>query len=378
MVERLKAAGAVIIGKTNVPVALADWQTTNPIYGTTNNPYDIERTPGGSSGGSAAALAAGYVALEAGSDIGGSLRTPAHFCGVHAHKPTLGLVPARGHTPPGRPALPVHDELAVVGPMARSAADLALLLDVLAEPDELALGAGYRLALPPPRHDRLAGFRVLVLDEHPSVPTSAVVRAAIDRFAADLAGAGVVVSRESPLLPDLAAAARLYQRMLHSELGAGFPPEVYARAVAEAAELPADDGSLDAERVRGRVLSHREWRHGAAERDLLRARWRALFAEFDVVVTAVTPTPAFPHDHGPMGARRLDIDGTAHPYLDQVAPAGVATLPGLPATALPIARSPEGLPIGVQAIGPAYGDRTTIRFAELAEREFGGFTAPPL
>src|SRR5213078_4877681 len=136
VVERLKAAGAVIIGKTNVPVALADWQSTNPIYGTTNNPYDIERTPGGSSGGSAAALAAGYVALEAGSDIGGSLRVPTHYCGVFAHKPSYGLVPTRGHTPPNVPPLPVDIDLAVVGPMARSAADLALALDVVAGPDE--------------------------------------------------------------------------------------------------------------------------------------------------------------------------------------------------------------------------------------------------
>jgi amidase len=378
VVARVRAAGAVVLGATNVPLALGDLQTYNDLYGTTANPWDPARTCGGSSGGSAAALAAGYGALSLGSDIGGSLRNPAHFCGVYAHKPTLGLLPARGHTPPGRPALPSEHQLAVIGPMARSAADLALLLDVLAEPDELALGAAYRLALPAPRHDALDGFRVLVLDAHPSVPTSAAVRAAIERFAADLAGAGAAVARQSPLLPDQEAAARLSMRMLMSELGADFPPEVYDAARAAAGRLDPDDRSLAAERARGTVLSHREWMRADAERAVLRQRWRELFAEFDVVVLPVAPTPAFPHDHSPVRTRRLDVDGTGHDYLDQIALAGVATLPGLPATALPLGPSADGLPIGVQAIGPAYGDRTTIRFAELVEREFGGFTAPPL
>ncbi|MCO1655570.1 amidase [Pseudonocardia sp. S2-4] len=377
-VARVKAAGAVVLGVTNVPLALGDLQTYNDIHGTTANPWDVGRTPGGSSGGSAAALAAGYGALSLGSDIGGSLRNPAHFCGVHAHKPTIGLLPARGHTPPGLPALPVEHELAVIGPMARSAADLALLLDLLAEPDELALGAAYRLALPGPRHDALERFRVLVVDTHPSVPTSSAVRAAIDRFAGDLAGAGVAVAHGSPLLPDLDAAARVYLRMLFSELGATFPPRAYANARAAVERLDADDRSLDAERTRGTVLSHREWMHAADGRAVLRGRWRELFAEFDVVLLPVTPTPAFPHDHSPFPARRIDIDGTGHGYFDQLALAGVATLPGLPATVLPLGTSPDGLPIGVQAIGPAYGDRTTIRFAELVEREFGGFTPPPL
>jgi amidase len=262
--------------------------------------------------------------------------------------------------------------------MARSATDLALLLDLLAEPDELALGAGYRLALPAPRHDALDGFRVLVVEAHPSVPTSSVVRAAIDRFADDLAGAGAKVARESALLPAQEPAARLYMRMLLSELGTGFPPEVYENALAAAARLAPDDRSLAAERARGTVLSHRDWMIGAAERAVLRGQWRELFTEFDVVVYPVTPTTAFPHDHGPVPTRRLGIDGTDVDYLDQLALAGVATLPGLPATVLPLGPSADGLPIGVQAIGPAFGDRTTIRFAELAEREFGGFTPPPL
>ena len=119
-VARVKAAGAVVLGKTNVPIFLGDWQSYNEIYGTTNNPWDLGRTPGGSSGGSAAALAAGFGSLSLGSDIGGSLRAPAHYCGVYAHKPTWGLVPVRGHTPPGTPPLSREIDLAVVGPMAQA------------------------------------------------------------------------------------------------------------------------------------------------------------------------------------------------------------------------------------------------------------------
>ena len=173
-VARVKSAGAVVLGKTNVPVGLEDWQSYNEIYGTTNNPFDLGRTPGGSSGGSAAALAVGYGPLSLGSDIGGSLRAPAHFCGVYAHKPTFGLIPFRGHTPPPYPPLPREPDLAVVGPMSRSANDLSDLLDVIAGPDEIEAGRGYRLALPAARHTDIKAFRILVVDTHPLMPTAGV------------------------------------------------------------------------------------------------------------------------------------------------------------------------------------------------------------
>src|SRR5213080_5009462 len=178
-----QSAGAIVLGKTNVPLNLADWQSFNEVYGTTNNPWDLTCTPGGSSGGSAAALAAGFVPLELGSDIGGSLRAPAHFCGVFAHKPTLDLIPQRGSGPPQIPAVPVRGDLSVYGPMARSAADLALELDVVAGADEVAEGVGYKLALPPPRHDTLADFRVLVLDAHPLCPVAGSIKIALNGLA---------------------------------------------------------------------------------------------------------------------------------------------------------------------------------------------------
>jgi amidase len=200
-VARLKAAGAVILGKTNVPFMLEDWQSYNDIYGTTNNPWDPARTPGGSSGGAAAALAAGFVALELGSDIGGSLRCPARFCGVFAHKPSIDLVPLGGAGPPHVPNVPIRNSLAVAGPMARSAADLALELDVIAGPDERDNGVAYKLALPPARHRDLKSFRVLVVDRHPLCPTAASVQSALDGLADRLGRAGVNVARASLLLP---------------------------------------------------------------------------------------------------------------------------------------------------------------------------------
>jgi len=177
-ITRVKEAGGVILGKTNVPVGLGDWQSYNDIYGTTSNPFDLGRTPGGSSGGSSAALAVGYGPLSLGSDIGGSLRVPAFHCGVYAHKPSFNLVPVRGHTPPPFPAIPVERDLSVLGPMARCAADLSLLLDVIAGPDPLDAGVGYKLALPPPRHDDLKDFRVLVVEDHPIMPPNKDIRTA--------------------------------------------------------------------------------------------------------------------------------------------------------------------------------------------------------
>ena len=258
-ISRAKAAGGVVLGKTNVPVGLGDWQSYNEIYGTTNNPFDLGRTPGGSSGGSAAALAAGYGPLSLGSDIGGSLRVPAFHCGVYAHKPTYNVAPVRGHTPPPFPPIPLDRDMAVIGPMARSAADLSLLLDVIAGPDPLDAGVGYKLTLPPPRRNALKDFRVLVVDSDPVLPSDKDIRGAIEKLAGGLARSGVNVARQSPLLPDFAESSRLYMRMLMSFLGAFFAPEVIAGAQAGAAQLTADNKSLAAERLRGMTQSHRDW-----------------------------------------------------------------------------------------------------------------------
>lgn len=378
-ISRVKQAGGVIIGKTNVPVGLGDWQSYNEIYGTTNNPFDLGRTPGGSSGGSSAALAAGYGPLSLGSDIGGSLRVPAFHCGVYAHKPTFNLAPVRGHTPPPFPPIPLDRDMAVIGPMARSAADLSLLLDAIAGPDPLDTGVGYKLALPPPRHHALKEFRVLVVDSDPVLPSNKDIRGAIEKLSASLTKAGVSVARQSPLLPDFADSSRLYMRMLMAFLGAFFPPEVIAGAKAGAAQLAADNSSLAAERLRGITQSHRDWVLDDGARARLRAQWRELFKSFDAVICPIMPTPAYPHDHSPdQETRRIKIDGKDHVYPDQLAWPGIATLPGLPATAIPLGLSPQGLPVGVQIVGPWLEDRTPLKLAELIEREFGGFVPPPM
>jgi amidase len=378
-ISRVKDAGGVILGKTNVPLGLGDWQSYNDIYGTTNNPYNLGRTPGGSSGGSAAALAAGYGPLSLGSDIGGSLRVPGFHCGAYAHKPTFALAPSRGHLPPPLPAIPFDRDMAVIGPMARSAADLALLLDVIAGPDPLEAGIAYRLELPAPRHDSLKNFRVLVVGSDPVLPPNKEVRDAIEKLAGNLAKAGASVARQSPLLPNFAETTRLYMRMLLSFLGAFMLPEVYAGAQAGAAQLSPDDRSLPAERLRGITASHRARVLDETARARLRAQWRELFKNFDAVICPVMPTPAYPHDHSPeQEKRRIPIDGKEYPYPDQLAWPGIATLPGLPSTAIPLGLSGEGLPIGVQIVGPWLEDRTPLKLAELIEREFGGFIAPPM
>jgi amidase len=378
-ITRVKDAGGVILGKTNVPVGLGDWQSYNDIYGTTNNPFDLGRTPGGSSGGSSAALAAGYGPLSLGSDIGGSLRVPAFHCGVYAHKPSFNLAPTRGHTTPPFPAIPNDRDMAVIGPMARGAADLSLLLDVMAGPDPLDAGAAYKLALPPARHDDLKSFRVLIIEGHPLLPPDKDVRGAIAKLAANLAKAGAKVSHESPLLPDFTESSRLYMRRLLSFLGTFMLPEVIAGARAAAAQLSPDDKSLAAERLRGMTQSHRDWVLDDGARARLRAQWHQLFKSFDAVICPIMPTPAYPHDHSlEQEKRRIAIDGKDYVYPDQLAWPGIATLPGLPATAIPLGLSPAGLPVGVQIVGPWLEDRTPLRLAELIEREFGGFVPPPM
>jgi amidase len=379
VVSRLKSVGAVVLGKTNVPLALADFQSYNDIYGTTNNPWDVGRSPGGSSGGSAAALAAGFGPMSIGSDIGGSLRVPAHFCGVYAHKPSLGLVPMRGYNAPPLAPLPGHGDLAVLGPMTRTAADLWLTLDVIAGPDERAAGVGYRLALPAPRHVHLKDFRVLVVDRHPLIPTASAVREAMSRLAERMAKAGATVAQSTALLPDLAASARLYMMLLTAVKSVGMTSEGFEEAQKLAAALDPGDDRLGAARTRGTVMTHRDWLETDRARALMQQQWRALFCEWDVVVCPAALVPAFPHDHSlPIEARHLEVDGNEYPYYDAcfvwADPAGTC---GLPATAAPIDHSPSGLPIGVQIVGPYLEDRTTIRFADLLEREFGGFVPPP-
>jgi amidase len=371
-IQRLKRAGAVIFGKTNVPLRLADFQSYNDIYGTTNNPWNVDRTPGGSSGGSAAALAAGLTGIETGSDIGGSIRNPAHFCGVFGHKPTWNLLPPRGHAMPGVLA---PSDISVIGPLARSARDLETATLAMAGPDEIA-GCGLTLSLP--RLGKPASaLHVAVWSDDAVCPVSRAVRERVEAVGAALADAGANVDTEAR--PDFGASAssETFQFLLQATMTARAPDEDYAALQAQVAALEDDDTSFRARTLRAQAASFRDWFRHNEIRTHLRWAWHAFFERFDVLLTPIMPTSAFPHDHGPFGARTVDVDGVQRPYFEQVFWAGLAGVSLLPATIVPTGPDQNGLPIGVQIIGPEYGDLTTIAIAQLLEQAGFAFQPPP-
>ena len=371
-VRRLKIAGAHFLGKTNVPIQLSDFQSYNEIYGTTNNPWNLERIPGGSSGGSAAALAAGLTALEAGSDIGGSIRNPAHFCGVYGHKPTWNIVPQRGHALPGMLASP---DIAVVGPLARSAEDLALALGLVSGPEEL-VEAGWKLDLPDSRHSQISDFRVALWPDDACAPVSAEIAARVQQLGDRLAKLGATVSDTARPAFEPSGSHDVYQSMLQGAMSAGIPDADFAGLQSHAAALEPADSSVAAQMLRGAVQTHRDWVRQNNQRAGLRMAWRDFFQDWDVVLCPQSPTVAFPHDHAPPMARMLEVDGVAQPYFQQIFWAGLATVSYLPSTVFPTGPSAGGLPIGLQAVGGEYQDRTCIEFARLVAEHFGGFVAP--
>ncbi len=371
-ISRLKSAGAIIIGKTNVPRMLTDWQSFNDIYGTTNNPWNLHYTPGGSSGGSAAAVAAGFVSLELGSDFAGSIRVPANFCGIYGHKPSVNLVPMRGGGPPGSPPSPhLLSDLIVAGPLAITAADLALGLDVLAGPDEWWDGKAYKLFLPPPRHTALKNFRVLIIKSHPLWKTAESITNSIDDLALRLNKMGVKVSFDIESLPDLVEITRTFISIFSSYIGGNLPIEEFQKIESEAKMLSPNDESFQAYFLRGCIMTYREWLAKMRTRGALRQQWRKIFKEFDVVLCPVMPTLAFPHDHSDPATRQIEIDGQLFPYSGLYSWSSFASLFGFPSTAAPTGITETGLPLGIQIIGDYLEDYTTIKFAELLEREFG-------
>ncbi len=372
-VARLKAAGAHFLGKTNVPFSLADFQSYNDIYGTTGNPWDLARTPGGSSGGSAAALAAGLTALEAGSDIGGSIRNPAHYCGVYGHKPTWGVVSDLGHALPGSAA---PADIAVCGPLARSAEDLALAMGVVAGPD-VRNARGWRLALPPPAKRSLADYRVAVWPQADFAPVAGEVADRVQAVAEALAKAGATVSDSARPALDIDKTLDTYYALLWGVLGAGVPDSVHAERKAAAAKLDAGDRSPWARAMRGSAQDHRDWVKHHHRRYRIRDAWRAFFADWDILICPQMPTAAFAHDHAPPMERVMAIDGREVPYYDQLGWAGLITVAHLPSTVFPTGPNGAGLPIGLQAVGAEYDDLATIDFCRLLAAEIGGFTPPP-
>ena len=378
-VANLRMAGAIIFGKTNLPPAAADHQSCNALFGLTRNPWNGERTVGGSSGGSAAALAAGFTPLELGSDIGGSIRVPAHFCGVYGHKPSHGIVPLDGHIPP----LPGHlsqPELGVAGPLARSAFDLELMLNLITDPPELKQ-PGFYLELPPTRHSDLRDFRVAVWNDAKAYALDNAYATAIDGLVEDLVRLGVKVDVTARPAIDPAESFRIYMQTLFGIIGVGLPPP--AREAIIAGGKTAPEGSYPRMVADAVGQSFVQFADAAEARERLFRAWRDFFVGYDVLLCPITPTVAFPHDIAQMDLaaqfeRRIVVNGKPAHYMDNLMWPGLVTVANLPATAIPTRWLVEGLPAGVQIVGPYLEDRTPLKFAQLLERALGGFMPPPL
>jgi amidase len=371
-VDRLLAAGANIFGKTNVPPWLSDGQSDNPIYGRTNNPWDLARTPGGSSGGSAAALAAGLTGLEMGSDIASSIRNPAHFCGVFGHKPTYGICPGRGHAIAEDAQ---EADINCIGPLARGADDLELALSVIAGPvgEE---STAYTLNLPRCTRRELRDFRVAIVLDDNVFEVDREVQSQIEALARFLEREGANVRHERPDI-NTQELFRLNVTLVRAATSTRQTNAEYAAALERAKTVDLSRPDYGTATLRGNTVSHREWLQLDDERHRLRRRWHAFFENFDVLLCPPTPTVAFPHKTGPFHERTLTVNGKELPYGDQTFWAAYGGIAYLPGTVAPIGLSPQGLPIGVQIIGPQYSDLTCIHFARLLERHYRRFTPPP-
>ncbi|MCI0598130.1 MAG: amidase [Beijerinckiaceae bacterium] len=363
---RLRRAGANIIGKTNVPIFTGDFQTFNSIYGTTNNPWNHAYSPGGSSGGAAAAIAAGMSALELCSDMAGSIRWPAHCCGIFGLKTTWKLVSAHGHIPP-MPDMRIerNPELLSVGPLARSAADLSLVLDIIAGPRDLfAKTEPFR----PARKKSPEGLRVALWLDEPFAPVDATVSEAVRKAALVLEESGAIINPAARPAFSYEEAWEVFAVFTHALIGAGLPEKVRQRLALGEHEILTGDLSHRALQLRGLNLSTPDLTNLLARRQRLRQEWAGLFEHFDVVLCPPAPVGAIPHDHRPdLHARSFEINGAQRPYYDLMLWAGLATVAGLPAVVAPVMVAADGLPRGVQIIAANLEDRTAIACAGMLE-----------
>ncbi|HKX32159.1 MAG TPA: amidase [Blastocatellia bacterium] len=371
IVARLKQAGAIIVGKTNVPEFVSDWQSYNQIVGTSNNPWDLTRTPGGSTGGGAAALAVGFGFLEVGSDIGGSIRHPSNFCGIYGHKSTIDLVPTRGHIPP-MPGVVVPDELAVAGPLARSAEDLRLELEVIAGPlpeDSIA----YSWHLPAPRKNRLRDYRIGYVIEDPFCPLDSTVKEVLLKAIEALRKSGVQLMEGWPAGVDPKVQSENYSWLLAASVSAVLP-EAGFKGVQQMASLLGVEDTW----VKGLTSLHRDWLGHSTDRMRSRTLWQEYFKTYDAFLSPVSFLPAFPHtqDHTQYDRKLMTTEGQ-RPYLDLARWISFATLTGCPSTVAPVGRTRNGLPVGIQIMGPFLEDATPIDIAMKMVDATGTFVAPP-
>jgi amidase len=372
-IDRLLAAGAVIFGKTNVPPWLADSQSTNEIYGATGNPWNLERSPGGSSGGSAAALAAGMTGLELGSDIAGSIRNPAHYCGVFGHKPTFGICPATGHSLEEKGS---DNDIAVIGPLARSADDLELALNVIAGPDG-ANAKAWSLKLPPPRHTALKDFRVAIVCTDEMAEVDQEIQDQFLKLGEYLRNQGATVSltaRPAFSTRDLDA---IYMSMVRAATSTRLNDADFAAAAERARSTDFSQINFVNKTLRGNTMPHREWILTDDRRHAIRHAWNSFFDGFDILLCPIAVNEAFPRTTLEIRDRTFTVNGHAVPYSDQLFWSGYSGLAYLPSTVAPVGLTKAGLPVGVQIVSAQYEDLTTIHFARLLEQHYRRFQPPP-
>ncbi len=351
-VARLKRAGAIVFGKTNLPRWSGDMQTYNELFGTTNNPWALDRTTGGSSGGAAAAVACGFTSFELGTDIGGSVRMPAHLNGIYGLKPSFGVIPQRGYL--DRVGGGTTDaDINVFGPLARDADDLDLLLGVLAGP-EPEREVAWRVELPAPTGRALGDYRIGVWLDDPQARVERASSAVLGTMADRLADAGAKVDDARPPV-EFAEQVSLFNHMIASAVSPSFPDEV--------AEIASG--------------SHLAWLRGDQHRAHLRAIWAEWFDTYDVLLCPVMPVAAFPHDHSDMLTRMLTIDGEERPALQLINWTGLIGIVGLPSAVAPVGRTEQGLPVGVQIVSPYLRDRRSVHVAQLLREVVGGYEPPP-
>ncbi|MGB0381688.1 MAG: amidase [Alphaproteobacteria bacterium] len=373
LVSRYLGAGLILMGKTNVPLLLSDWQTFNDIYGTTSNPWGHGLIPGGSSGGSAAALAAGLTGLEAGSDIGASIRNPAHYCGVYGHKPTFGVVSPRGQSLGADLAM---TDIAVVGPMARSAEDLIHAFSIVAgPPDDIA--AGWTLSLPKPSPKPLSDYRVAIIDNSTVSEVDDQVREKLQELGNWLELQGTKVHRDlRPAFSD-EEAMDVYLWLLRGATSKRMSDAFVDSIEEQLAVLPShydyQRRALEAQR-----MSHRHWLRWDEKRLQLGKLWAEFFKDFDLLLCPAAASTAYQHDQeNERFARVIQVNGKDVPTTDQLFWAGHSCVAYLPATVAPIGLARNGLPVGVQIVGPKFGDYACMQFAALLEKYYGGFQIPP-
>jgi amidase len=374
-VARLRRAGAIVFGKTNLPAFASDAQTYNDLFGTTNNPWDVARTPGGSSGGSAAAIAAGLSALELGSDIGGSLRIPAHFCGVYTLKPTYGIVPEHGHIPP-LPGSFAETDVMAIGPLARDARDLDLCLSVIAGPDA-GRAVAWRLELPAPRGESLAGYRVAAWLDDPYCTIDGEVMAVYAALTDELRRAGARIDDVPPPVP-LAESHDVAQRLIQGAMSRWLPEESFEALLTRTATAPASDETPPVRWARNVTQRVRDHQFAAERRLQMKEAWAEFFRGYDVFLCPVTPTAAILHDQNPdVDARTISVSGVSRPYGDQFAWLQSIGVVHLPVAVAPVGLTSSGLPVGIQIVAPHLEDRTAIDVAARIADVIGGFQPPP-